>query len=509
VLLVLVQVALRAQGLAGIRLRERGTAAGGRRENLPEHEIPFAPPWFENAADLLAEDDPSETPFLVEDLVVDGSIAALVGPPKKGKTWTLLDLAVAVATGEKALGRFAVADPGPVLLVLEESGRAALHRRLDKLVRGRAIAPERVDNLYFAANRRVQLNDKDWRDRLMRAWPTRHKAGWRLIALDPLARVKGASTDENSQKEIGPVLDFMRELRAEHNAAVLYVHHTPHDGTRHRGSSDFESYWESKLTLVQTGERRTLTAEHREAEAAGPFALSFGFEGHTGTLRLRVSEDELLERVREYMDEHPDASANEVDENVEGNRKRILAIVKTIREGGSDTLEPPGTTDPGQRAESGSTGALLREPGTTPTDPLLEVVPNGGNHPGDDTYLERMFAAFEAGHIIESEWRQAHVRRIRGRPHHRVRVAASRARASVRVRRGSAGRVSELLTTREVSALLRVSPETVLRWWRSGKLPGGRRLGSNVLRFSEAELEAWLEDCSRPGRAVSLRGSRP
>jgi excisionase family DNA binding protein len=53
--------------------------------------------------------------------------------------------------------------------------------------------------------------------------------------------------------------------------------------------------------------------------------------------------------------------------------------------------------------------------------------------------------------------------------------------------------MTRLLRTREVATMLGVSTETVLRWHRSGKLPGGRRLGSNVLRWNEAELEAWLE----------------
>jgi excisionase family DNA binding protein len=54
-----------------------------------------------------------------------------------------------------------------------------------------------------------------------------------------------------------------------------------------------------------------------------------------------------------------------------------------------------------------------------------------------------------------------------------------------------------LLRTRDVAERLDVSCETVLRWHRSGKLPGGRRLGTNVLRFSAPELEAWLEE-TRP-----------
>jgi len=65
--------------------------------------------------------------------------------------------------------------------------------------------------------------------------------------------------------------------------------------------------------------------------------------------------------------------------------------------------------------------------------------------------------------------------------------------------------VSErLLTTREVAEFLGLSPETVLRRYRAGELPG-YRLGSNVLRFRESELEAWLAG-TRPERLlVSVR----
>ena len=49
-----------------------------------------------------------------------------------------------------------------------------------------------------------------------------------------------------------------------------------------------------------------------------------------------------------------------------------------------------------------------------------------------------------------------------------------------------------LLTTREVAELVSLSPETILRRYRAGELRGVR-LGSNVLRFRESDVEAWLE----------------
>jgi excisionase family DNA binding protein len=63
--------------------------------------------------------------------------------------------------------------------------------------------------------------------------------------------------------------------------------------------------------------------------------------------------------------------------------------------------------------------------------------------------------------------------------------------------------VSELLTTRAVASLLKVSPETVLRWHRSGKLPGGRRLSSNLLRFDSDEVARWLEGRRESGNEYS------
>ena len=52
-----------------------------------------------------------------------------------------------------------------------------------------------------------------------------------------------------------------------------------------------------------------------------------------------------------------------------------------------------------------------------------------------------------------------------------------------------------LLTTRQVADYLGFSPETVLRRYRAGEIVG-IRLGSNVLRFRESSVEAFLEAAS-------------
>jgi excisionase family DNA binding protein len=70
---------------------------------------------------------------------------------------------------------------------------------------------------------------------------------------------------------------------------------------------------------------------------------------------------------------------------------------------------------------------------------------------------------------------------------------------------GSGVLAQPLLTTREVADLLSVSCETVLRYWRTGSLPG-YRLASNSLRFDACDIAAWLEE-RRYGPPSGVRAS--
>ena len=99
-------------------------------------------------------------PFLVQDLIVEQALVAIVGKWKTTKSYGILDICISIATGRPAFGRFAIPEPGPVVFVNEESGEAALWRRLDALCRGRAIDREELrGRLLVAPNRRVKLDD--------------------------------------------------------------------------------------------------------------------------------------------------------------------------------------------------------------------------------------------------------------------------------------------------------------------------------------------------------------
>jgi hypothetical protein len=342
-----------------IVLRVEVTTNGAAKEQTGPAE------WLFDAADLLAEPDPGPTPWLVENLIVDQALIAAVGPWKTTKSYGLLDIAISVRTGRPAFGQLEVSDPGPVVFVIEESGRAALWRRLDALTRGRAIAREELRGLHLSANARVKLDDKDWQARLVGVG---HRIRPRLFVFDPLARMKAAERDENAQGDMAALIEFLRVLRDETGAAVAFVHHIGHQGSHMRGSSDLESAWETRLTWKREGTSPevALSSEHRDAEPGPALKYRIDWDGATRTMRFALTSDVLDDRVKAYLSDHPKATANEVVDALGGNRQKVLAAIRKAKgEGGSDSLEPPGTTDPEQPVPSGSPALPFRGAGTT------------------------------------------------------------------------------------------------------------------------------------------------
>jgi hypothetical protein len=211
--------------------------------------------------------------WLLTDLFLVGAAGMLGGAPKTGKSFVALDLAVAVASGQPALGRFAVATPGPVLLLAAEDPPAVVVQRLAALAtaRGHALAA-----LPVAVIVEPGLRLPEGLDRLA-ATVGQHQA--RLLILDPLIRVHRA--DENSAAEMAGVLDGVRTLARATDCAVLLVHHTRKApaggivGHALRGSSDLHAFGDTNLYLrrLASDGPLELRIEHRAAPGPPPLRL--------------------------------------------------------------------------------------------------------------------------------------------------------------------------------------------------------------------------------------------
>ena len=212
--------------------------------------------------------------WLVEELWGASSVGVIGGAPKcarHGWGWTWPSR---VATGTACLGKYAVPEPGPVLVYLAEDALPVVRERIEGMARHRGLDLGPVEIHVITAP--VLRLDRD-RDRT-RLLETTRRLRPRLLLLDPLVRLHGI--DENHAGEVAELLAYFRSLQRQFDLSVLLVHHTRKNaaggvaaGQGLRGSSDIHAFGDSNLYLRRTREHLVLSSEHRAAPASAPVYL--------------------------------------------------------------------------------------------------------------------------------------------------------------------------------------------------------------------------------------------
>jgi hypothetical protein len=169
-----------------------------------------------SAAELMARVFP-EPKWAVPGLLPEG-VNILAGRPKLGKSWLALNIAVAVASGGRALGAIEV-EAGEVLYLPLEDGEKRLQYRLGATLAGGAI-PE---SLYF--NTEWPRFD-DGGLLMLREWFVDHPKR-RLLVIDTLKRVRprervNGRLYDGDYDALSPIGDMARQ----YGVSVLVVHHT-------------------------------------------------------------------------------------------------------------------------------------------------------------------------------------------------------------------------------------------------------------------------------------------
>ena len=212
--------------------------------------------------------------WLVEGRWGARSVGVIGGAPKCAKTWLGLDMALSVATGTACLGKYAVPEPGPVLVYLAEDALLAVRERVEGMARHRGLDVAQVA-IHVITAPVLRLDRGPDRARLLE---TTRRLRPRLLVLDPLVRLHGI--DENNAGEVAELLAYFRSLQRQLELSVLLVHHTRKNavggvaaGQGLRGSSDIHAFGDSNLYLRRTREHLVLSSEHRAAPASAPVYL--------------------------------------------------------------------------------------------------------------------------------------------------------------------------------------------------------------------------------------------
>jgi len=234
--------------------------------------------------------EPQPRRWLIEGLWGAAAVGFIGGPPKCCKSYLGLDLALSVATGTPALGRYPIREPGPTLVYLAEDALPVVRERVAALARHRGLPFGEVD-VHVITVARLRL---DQRDDLARLFETARQLRPKLLLLDPLVRLH--AIDENNAAEVSQLLSGLRHLQRDLDLAIALVHHTRKTipagmaaGQGLRGSTDLHAFGDSNLYLRRQRGRLVLSMEHRAAAAPDPVGLEL-VSGDEPTIHLEVTQ---------------------------------------------------------------------------------------------------------------------------------------------------------------------------------------------------------------------------
>lgn len=277
--------------------------------------------------------------FLVQNLIVQNSLVALVSPPGSNKTFLALDLALSIASGQSTWVGEPLNLSGPVVYVLGEGG-GRFKLRVQAWDQQHGITDTYP---FYALDEAVALTRS-----IDAAAFVREVAALKpvLIVFDTLSRCL-AGADENSQKDMSAAVGVCDTLRKQLGCCVLLLHHTTKDGSTERGSSVLRCAVDTLLVLkVPDASEPHFTMSCEKQKDAEPFApialmresvtLASERDPHSGAPAMscvvsvasaaHVSQhsDKRLWKAQRFMVAHPQGTKTALAEHLGGRKTETM-----------------------------------------------------------------------------------------------------------------------------------------------------------------------------------------
>lgn len=179
-------------------------------------------PWRSQPWAEFRDDTADDHSWLIAGVLPAAMLAFVAAPPKKGKTWLGLGLALAIATGKPLCGEYGVPEPRRVLYVALEGSKVGIRARVGALTRGLELDPDADDlaRLRFLYRPRpfdlADLKTATW----LRDDAAEHDAA--LVVVDVLRAA--ARINENVAEDFARVRDGLEPMLAAGRTVAL-LHH--------------------------------------------------------------------------------------------------------------------------------------------------------------------------------------------------------------------------------------------------------------------------------------------
>lgn len=300
-----------------------------------------------------------EPSWLAQDLVPDEGLTILSGPKKSGKSWLLLDLAHAVASGGLFLGK--QCKRGPVLYYVLEDGFRTTRFRLGLMG---ILKPDLDIRFYESMNLSADASLEAVCRRIHQYKPA-------AVLFDNLTQAKGA-TKENDNDVMGVLLGQVHRIAMHFGTAIVGAHHAGRPkleqnsdpGFLHRGASAIAGCTVANLSLVNkgylVGEGRTYRNE---------FRWSMEFDKETTYRWVRTHKDDAEgDSAFEFRPHHSRAAEEKADDRDRAERwlrarlRQSDVTPRDAREEGNKELEID-RAEEWWRQRASAIGAIAPGPG--------------------------------------------------------------------------------------------------------------------------------------------------
>lgn len=174
-------------------------------------------PDEENLADVLFN-LPDYAEELIKGILRQGHKMLLVGPSKSGKSFSLIELCIAIAEGTKWMGR--QCKQGDVLYVNFELDRASCLHRFKDVYQTLGLTPNNANRIFIWNLRgKTPALDQLVPKLIRRA----EKKKYIAVVVDPIYKV--ITGDENSASEMAKFCNQFDKIADALGASVIYAHH--------------------------------------------------------------------------------------------------------------------------------------------------------------------------------------------------------------------------------------------------------------------------------------------
>jgi hypothetical protein len=268
-----------------------------------------------------------EVPYTVKGFLPRHGLAVIWGPPKQGKTFFTLDVAMHVCMGWTYHGDRKVTQGAVAYCLFEgmEGFRARVHAfRQEKLT-------EDADPPFYLMAEKVDLI-ADHQQLIERFREQLGDTRPQLLILDTLNRSLNGS--ESSDEDMSAYVRAADAIKDAFQCLVCIVHHGPHDAQRPRGHGSLMGALDAQIQVSKTGDKCTAKVELAKDFPDGD---QQSFELRQVQIGVDADNEALTSCVVEPIDDTPDA--NSVAASVTGNARTMLTVLQEAGPQGLTTAE--------------------------------------------------------------------------------------------------------------------------------------------------------------------------